>query len=109
MASVSLGYQSKIKVMKQTILSFQEIVSLLEAAKLPCTVKQYQYENGSTQYSIEFGFNWPDDLVEAVGKAFGGIVPSYIHLCADSCGPELVARKSIAGGPKRYFDYYSWG
>lgn len=95
--------------MKQTMLSFQEVVSLLEAAKIPCAVKHYEYENGSTQYSIEFGFNWPEELVESVDKAFGGTVPSYIDLCADSCGPNLIARKSVAGGPKRYSGLYNWG
>ena len=95
--------------MNPTTLTFQEVVNLLEAAKIPCILKQYRYENGSTEFSIEFGFNWPEELVEAVDKAFGGWYPSYVSLCGDSCGPDLVAKKSIAGGPKTYYSFERWG
>ena len=91
--------------MKQLILSFQEVVNILEAAKIPCIVKRYEYESGSIRYSIEFGFNWPTELVEDVAKAFGGQIPSYVDVCGDSCGPTMTARKKIAGGQK---DYLLW-
>jgi hypothetical protein len=94
--------------MKQTKLSFQQIIARLEAAKIPCEVKRYGYDENIT-YSIEFGFNWPEELVEAVDKAFdayGDKVPSYVGLCAESCGGDMTARKTVAGGPKRYFAPY---
>ena len=95
--------------MKQLMLSFQEVVALLEAAKIPCVVKQYRYENGNTQFSIEFGFNWPEELVWDVEKAFGGSIPNYVSLCGSSCGPDIIAQKSIAGGQQRYTHLHRWG
>jgi hypothetical protein len=91
-------------------LTFAQIVARLEAAKIPCTVKRYGYHENVT-YSIEFGFNWPEELVEAVDKAFdayGDIVPSYVDLCAESCGGDMTAKQSIAGGPKTYYSYVRW-
>jgi hypothetical protein len=95
--------------MKQTILSFQQVAAILEEAKIPCILKEYRYENGNTEFSIEFGFNWPEYLYSDTVKAFGGSLPSNVSLCSDSCGPDMIARKSIAGGQKNYFFLESWG
>ena len=98
--------------MKSTTFTFQQVATILTAAKIPCTLKEYRYENGSTEFSIEFGFNWPEELAEAVDKAFsasGFTTPSNISLCGDSCGPDMIATKTIAGGPKNYIGLYSWG
>jgi len=95
--------------MKQTTLTFQQVVAILEEAKIPCILKQYRYENGSTEFSIEFGFNWPEDLAWAVEKAFGGNIPSNVSLCGSSCGPDEIAKKTIAGGQQNYIGLPSWG
>lgn len=95
--------------MKQMTLSFQQVAAILEAANIPCILKQYRYENGTTEFSIEFGFNWPEHLYSDTEKAFGGSIPSYVDLCGDSCGPDMIARKKIAGGQKNYFHLESWG
>jgi len=97
--------------MKSIKLTFQQIVARLEAAKIPCTVKRYGYNSGIT-YSIEFGFNWPEELVDAVDKAFdayGETVPSYVDLCGSSEGGDVTAKKTIAGGPKNYIFTQRWG
>lgn len=91
--------------MKYKKLDFGQIVARLEAAKIPCTVKRYGYHE-DVSYSIEFGYNWPEELVQAVDKAFddyaGEKVPSYVGLCARSVGDDMTAKKDIAGGPKDY-------
>ncbi len=95
--------------MKQTTFTFSQIAEILESAKIPCVLKQYQYENGSTQFSVEFGFNWPEELMQDVDAAFakaGFSVPSNMDFCGDSCGPDIVAKRSIAGGQKRYSPLY---
>ena len=66
--------------MNPTTLSFQQVASLLEAAKIPCILKEYRYENGSTNFSIELGFNWPEHLMTDVENAFGGRIPSNVDL-----------------------------
>jgi hypothetical protein len=95
--------------MKQTAFTFSQIAEILELAKIPCILKQYRYENGSTQFSVEFGFNWPEELMDDVDAAFaraGFRVPNNIDFCGDSCGPDMVAKRKIAGGQKRYL---RWG
>jgi len=90
--------------MKHKKLDFLQIVNRLEKAQIPCRVKRYGY-NDEISYSIEFGFNWPEELVEAVDKAFdafGNKVPSYVSLCGSSHGDDMTASKTIAGGPKSY-------
>jgi hypothetical protein len=94
--------------MKQTTYTFSQIAEILESAKIPCILKEYQYENGTTNFSIEFGFNWPEQLMDDVYHAFakwGFPVPTNIEFCSDSCGPDMIARKKIAGGQK---DYLLW-
>ena len=94
--------------MKKSIFTFSQIAEILDSAKIPCILKEYRYENGDTNFSIEFGFNWPDELMEQVHAAFaaaGYSVPSNIEFLADSCGGGMVARRKIAGGQK---DYLLW-
>ena len=94
--------------MKQTILSFQQVADILSEAKVPCILKEYRYEDGSTQFSVELGFNWPEELMDDVYNAFakaGHRVPRNLDVCGDSCGPDMIARKKIAGGQK---DYLLW-
>lgn len=97
--------------MKQTTFDFTQIAAILEASKIPCVLKEYRYENDSTQFSIEFGFNWPEYLVDDVDSAFakaGFSVPTNVDLCGDSCGPNLIAKRSIAGGQQSYFGNNKW-
>jgi len=97
--------------MKPIKLTFQQLVDRLEAANIPCRVKRYGYNENIT-YSIEFGFNWPEELVSAVDKAFdayGERVPTYVSLCASSHGGEMTASRTIAGGPKDYLSAPAWG
>ena len=92
--------------MNNSKFTFRQIAEILEAGKIPCTLKQYNYENGTTNFSIEFGFNWPEELMDAVDTAFakaGFNVPSDIDFCGESCGPNMIAKISIAGGKKCYF------
>jgi hypothetical protein len=94
--------------MKQKKLTFQQVVARLEKANIPCTVKRYGYDDEIT-YSIEFGFNWPEELVEQVDKAFewyGEKVPDYVGLCGSSFRDNMTAKKTIAGGPRT--DYNGW-
>lgn len=94
--------------MKQRKLTFQQVVARIEAAKVPCTVKRYGY-NDEVHYTVEMGTNWPVEFVDDINKAFdafGETVPSYISLCGSSCCPDLTAKKTIAGGPKRYAPCY---
>lgn len=96
--------------MKQKMLSFQQVVARLEEAKIPCNVKRIGYEE-NVQYVIEFGINWPEDLVEDINKAFqayGEKVPDYINLCGHSFYENMTAQKEIAGGPKTYYGYNKW-
>jgi len=96
--------------MKQRKLTFQQIVARLEAAKIPCTVKRYGYDN-DVRYSIEFGFNWPEELVHDVDRAFeayGEKVPDYIGLCGSSFSDDMTAKKTIAGGPGNYIGLPRW-
>ena len=96
--------------MKQKKLTFQQVVARLEEAKIPCTVKRFGYDDEIT-YSIEFGFNWPEQLLSEIEKAFdayGDKVPHYIEFCASSDGGEMTAKKTIAGGPKDYIGYNKW-
>lgn len=83
-------------------MSFTEVVATLTAAKIPCTVKHYEPKAGYTQFSIEFGTNWPEELMESVDTAFGGNVPEYIGFCGSSSGPNLIAQADVAGGPAIY-------
>lgn len=94
--------------MTQTKMTFDQVVANLTAAKIPCNVKHYQYENGNTGFSIEFGFNWPEELVYDTDKAFGGNTPDYIGLCGHSSGPDVLAQATIAGGPQSYRGYNRW-
>jgi hypothetical protein len=89
--------------MKPNQMTFQQIVAILEEGKIPCIVKQYEYDDHGIKYTIELGFNWPEELVEVIDKVFDGRTPSYIELCGDSCGGNMIAKKSIAGGKKDYF------
>ena len=97
--------------MNPTTFTFTQIATILESAKIPCNVKEYKYENDTNTFSVEFGFNWPEHLMEDVDKAFakaGFHIPSNIDFCGDSCGPNTVAKRKIAGGPKNYFGYNKW-
>lgn len=94
--------------MKSTTFTFAQIAAVLEAGKIPCILKEYRYENGDTQFSVEFGFNWPEELMDDVYTAFakaGFSVPSNMDFCGDSCGPDMVAKKRIAGGQKNYLSW----
>ena len=94
--------------MKSITFTFSQIAAILEAGKVPCILKEYHFENGNINFYVEFGFNWPDELMEQVHAAFaaaGHSVPSNIEFLADSCGGGMVARKKIAGGQK---DYLLW-
>lgn len=94
--------------MKQKMLSFQQVVARLEEAKIPCNVKRIG-DTEDVQYTIEFGTNWPEYLVEDVDKAFetyGEKVPNYINLCGHSFSENTTAQKEIAGGPRT--DYNGW-
>lgn len=98
--------------MNPTTFTFSQIAEILESAKIPCILKQYRYENGSTEFSVEFGFNWPEELVSDVDAAFakaGFHVPSNLSLCGSSCGPDEIAKKTIAGGQQNYIGLPSWG
>ena len=94
--------------MKKSIFTFSQIAEILESAKIPCILKELRYENGDTHFSIEFGYNWPDYLMDDVEAAFakwGFSVPANVEFCGDSCGPDMIAKKKIAGGQK---DYLLW-
>ena len=94
--------------MKQRTFTFSQIAEILTAGKIPCILKEYSYENGDTRFSVEFGYNWPDYLMDDVEAAFakaGFSVPSNVEFCGDSCGPNMIAKKKIAGGQK---DYLLW-
>ena len=98
--------------MNPTALTFQQVADILTQAKVPCILKQYRYEDGSTQFSVELGFNWPEELMDDVYYAFtkaGHPVPRNLDVCGDSCGPDMIARKSIAGGQKNYLHFHRWG
>jgi hypothetical protein len=98
--------------MNPTTFTFQQVVEILSAAKIPCVLKQFRYEDGSTQFSVELGFNWPEHLMDEVYDAFakaGHRVPRNLDVCADSCRPDMIAKKTIAGGQKRYIGIHSWG
>lgn len=98
--------------MKQTILTFQQVAAILEEAKIPCILKEYRYQDDSTQFSVELGFNWPEQLSSDIYDAFakaGHRVPRNLDVCGDSCGPDMIARKKIAGGQKNYFHLERWG
>ena len=97
--------------MKQTTFTFSQIAAILEANEIPCLLKEYRYENGSTNFSVEFGFNWPEELMGDVDAAFakaGLPIPSNMDFCGDSCGPDMIAKKSIAGGPQSYLGWNKW-
>jgi hypothetical protein len=96
--------------MKQKKLTFQQVVARLEEAKIPCIVKRGVF-NDNIEYTIEFGTNWPEYLVELVDKAFeaqGEKVPDYINLCGHSFNENTTDEKTIAGGPKQYSGYNKW-
>ena len=98
--------------MKKTTITFSQIAEILDSAKIPCILKEYRYENGDTRFSIEFGFNWPEQLMDDVYHAFakwGFSVPTNVDFCGDSCGPDMIAKKSIAGGQKNYLHLERWG
>jgi len=83
--------------------SFNEVVSILTEARIPCRVKETKFHD-QVEISIECGFNFPDELVDRIYSAFGGNLPKEISICADSCGGEVTNRARIAGGPKEYWD-----
>jgi len=87
--------------MKQMQMTFKELVSLLQKAEMPCKIKRYEWKTG-TSYTIELGSGWPYELVGDLENVFGGRIPNYISVCADSYGPNMTASKIIAGGPKQY-------
>ena len=96
--------------MKQTTFTFAQIVSILEAGKIPCVLKQYN-RNGDIEFSVEFGFNWPEHLMDEVDTAFaeaGFNVPNNVSFCGDSCGGDMVAKKIIAGGQQNYMGWNKW-
>ena len=98
--------------MNPTTFTFSQIAEILESAKIPCILKQYRYEDDSTEFSVECGYNWPEQLSSDVYDAFtkaGTRVPRNLSLCGNSCGPDLIAQKKIAGGQRNYFHLESWG
>lgn len=98
--------------MNPTTFTFSQIAEILTAGKIPCILKEYRYENGTTNFYIEFGFNWPEELMDQVDAAFakaGFSVPSNVEFCGDSCGGGMVAKRSIAGGQKNYMHLHRWG
>jgi hypothetical protein len=76
-------------------IEFDNIVKALTQAEGPCHLK----ETNQTEYIIELGFHYPEELVDMIYSAlpgFNGII------CGDSAGYTMVASARICGGPKRY-------
>lgn len=78
--------------MEQT---FQSIQQALSQAKIPSRLKQT-----TSEFVIELGFNYPDELVDRIYE----VLPDFKgSICADSSGGIVLNQAVIAGGPKRYF------
>ena len=74
---------------------FDKIVKALTKAKIPCLLK----ETNQSEYIIELGGWYPDELVDQIYEA----IPDYKGtICASSSGHVVVASTRICGGPKNY-------
>lgn len=75
--------------------SFESVRQALTAAKIPCKLKQVDYE-----LVIELGRDYPEELVDKIYD----VVPNFKgSICADQSGGQLVKQVFIAGGPKKFY------
>jgi hypothetical protein len=79
-------------------MNFEQIVSALESKKIPCVV--FQDENSDV--TIEFGFNWPEYLIDEVKNVLDNNTFNTISLCGSSYGGTRVKEATIAEGTKAY-------
>jgi hypothetical protein len=74
---------------------FDQITEALKQAKIPCRLK----ETNKTEYIIELGMWYPDELVDNIYEA----IPDFKGtICGESAGGIIVASVRICGGPKNY-------
>jgi hypothetical protein len=77
-------------------LKFDQIAEALKQAKIPCRLK----ETNRTEYIIELGMWYPDELVDNIYEA----IPDFKGtICSESTGGAVVASIRLNGGPKNYF------
>lgn len=77
--------------------NFEIAAEKLSAARIPCRLKEVD-----GQLVVELGFNYPDELVDAIYSAVGSDLANQMEICADQSGGSVTNMQRIAGGPKRY-------
>lgn len=75
-------------------IPFEAAKQALVKAQVPCRLKDTDRE-----LVIEFGWNWPESLVDQVYRALPNFKGS---LCAEQHGGAINQSVDIAGGPRRY-------
>lgn len=67
-------------------MKFENVVEVLRKAKVPCRIK----EDADGTIDIELGYNYPDELVDDIYKAFNQNLPNNISICAHSSGGKVI-------------------
>ena len=86
------------------MMNFEQIVKALESKQIPCVVSQDDHSN----VTIEFGFNWPHELVDSVRSLLDKDTFYTVNLCGSSYGGTRVKETTIAGGTQIYYGYNKW-
>lgn len=81
-------------------MNFEQIVDALENKKIPCVV----FQDDRNNITIEFGFNWPERLVDDIRNVLDDKTYNVISLCGSEYGSERVKEATIAGGRKNYIN-----
>lgn len=79
-------------------MSFEQIVKALEGKEIPCVI----FQDDRNNITIEFGYNWPECLMDDVKSVLDNITFNTISLCGSEYGSERVKEATIAGGTKVY-------
>jgi hypothetical protein len=80
------------------MMSFEQIVEVLESKKVPCVV----FQDDRNNITIEFGYNWPEYLVDEVRSVLDDKTYNVVSLCGSEYGSDRVKEATIANGKQEY-------
>jgi hypothetical protein len=86
------------------MMNFEQIVDALENKKIPCVVSQ----DDNSNVTIEFGFNWPEDLMYSVRSILDTATFDTVSLCGSEYGRTRIKEVTISNGKQDYFGYNKW-
>ena len=75
-------------------MKFELAARKLEEANVPCRLTETPMG-----FVIEFGSNWPEELVDVIY----GLFPNFDgSMCGSSFGHKVISQAEICGGPQEY-------